>query len=135
MKKLIYSSLFAMLLLCFCIKNASAQEDKKVYSFLSTETTASYPGGMASFYKFISENMKYPEAAVKDKVQGSVLMSFTVEKDGTLNDIKVNRGLGSGTDEEAVRVLGLSKKWNPGLIDGKPVRVKYNIPVQFSLSK
>lgn len=135
MKKLIYSSLFAMLLLGFCVKNATAQEDKTVYNFTAVETTATYPGGMADFYKFVSENLKYPAAAVTDKVQGSVLMSFIVEKDGSLNDIKVDRGLGAGTDEEAVRVLGLSKRWNPGLIDGKPVRIKYNIPVKFSLSK
>lgn len=135
MKKLIYSSLFAMLLLCFCVKSASAQEDKTVNSFVNMENPASYPGGMAKFYKFINENIKYPETAIKEKVQGSVLMSFTVEKDGTLNDIKVDRGLGKGTDEEAVRVLALSKKWNPGLIDGKPVRVKYNVPIKFTLKK
>ena len=79
--------------------------------------------------------MKYTDTAIKNNVQGSVLVSFIIEQDGTLADTKVEKKLGSGTDEEAIRVLKLSKKWNPGLIDGKPVRVKYNIPVKFSLSK
>lgn len=133
MKKSIYSTLFAMLLLSFCIKNAAAQDDKTVYNFVSMENPPSYPGGMASFYKFLGENIKYPEQAKADNVQGNVFVSFTVEKDGSLNDIKVDRKLGSGTDEEAVRVIKLSKKWNPGMQNGKVVRVKYNIPVRFKI--
>lgn len=131
MKKLIYSSLLAMLLLGFCVKNATAQEDQKIYSFMSMETPPSYPGGMTSFYSFLNDTMKYPEEAKKRNLMGTLLVSFVVEKDGSLNDIKIDRNLGHGTDEEAVRVLKLSKRWNPGLIAGKPVRVKYNIPVRF----
>ena len=62
-------------------------------------------------------------------------MSFIVEKDGSLTDIKIDRKLGFGTDEEAVRVLKLSEKWNPGKINGQPIRVKYNIPIAFKLNK
>ena len=101
---------------------------------MSLETPPQFNGGMAKFYTFIGENIKYPEEAVKNKVQGNVLMSFYVEKDGTLSNIKVDRKVGYGTDEEAIRVLSLSEKWSPGLINGKAVRVKYNIPVKFTLN-
>lgn len=133
MKNLIYSSLCAVLLLSFCPKNTHAQEDETVYSFVSMENPPSYPGGMASFYKFLGENVKYPKQAKEENIQGNVFVSFTVEKDGSLNDIVVNKALGGGTDEEAVRVLKLSKKWNPGLQNGKAVRVKYNLPIRFKI--
>ncbi|MFD0940000.1 energy transducer TonB [Pedobacter boryungensis] len=134
MKKLIFSSLIAVLLLSFCQNKAAAQvEDNTVYNFVSMENPPSYPGGMASFYKFLGENIKYPQQAKDDNIQGTVYISFMVEKDGSLNDLKVDRKLGGGTDEEAIRVLRLSKRWNPGMQNGKVVRVKYNIPVKFSI--
>lgn len=133
MKKLIYSSLCAVLLLGFCPKKAKAQDDQTVYNFVSMENPPSYPGGMASFYKFLGENVKYPKQAKDENIQGNVFISFTVEKDGSLNDITVNKPLGGGTDEEAVRVLKLSKRWNPGVQNGKVVRVKYNLPIRFKI--
>ena len=133
MKKLIFSSLLAMLLLGFCAKSTMAQDDQTVYNFVSMETPPSYPGGMASFYKFLGETISYPKQAKDENIQGNVFVSFTVEKDGSLNDIKVDRKLGGGTDEEAIRVLKLSKKWNPGMQNGKVVRVKYNIPIKFKI--
>lgn len=108
-------------------------DDNAVYSFVSMENPPSHPGGIEKFYKFIEDNKKYPTSAIENNIQGNVFVSFTVEKDGSLTDIKVDRKLGHGTDEEAVRVLKLSKRWNPGMQNGKPVRVKYNIPVKFSL--
>ncbi len=109
--------------------------DNTVYSFVSMENPPQYPGGIVKFYQFLGENIKYPTMAVENNIQGNVFISFTVEKDGTLSNIKVDRKLGYGTDEEAVRVLGLSKRWNPGMQNGKPVRVKYNIPIKFALPK
>ncbi len=134
MKKLIYSSLIAMLLPCIWLKSAYAQQktDSTVYSFISMESPPMYPGGMSSLYQFLGENIRYPADALVQNVQGSVLVSFVVETDGTLNDIKVDRKLGAGTDEEAVRVLKLAKRWNPGMVNGRPARVKFNIPIKFS---
>lgn len=109
--------------------------DNTVYSFVSMETPPSYPGGIVKFYQFLMSTIKYPKLAVENNIQGHVFVSFTVEKDGSLTDIKIDRKLGYGTDEEAVRVLGLSEKWNPGTQNGKPVRVKYNIPIKFALPK
>ncbi|WP_410220353.1 energy transducer TonB [Pedobacter sp.] len=123
-----------LFLLCFFAKAQGQKEQDKVYNFVSMETPPSFPDGIAKFYDFLSQNIKYPEAALKNKTQGNVFLSFVVEKDGSLTDIKVERSLGNGTDEEAVRVLKLSKRWNPGQIDKKPVRTKYNIPIRFSLN-
>ena len=106
----------------------------KEYSFVSLQTPPSYPGGIAAFYKFLAANIKYPKEAADNKIQGYVFVSFIVEVDGALSDIKINRKLGYGTDEEAIRVLNLSQKWNPGYYDGAAVRTRYNIPIRFALN-
>ncbi|WP_316830751.1 TonB family protein [Pedobacter aquatilis] len=106
---------------------------EKVYDFVSIEKVPEFPGGMNKFYEYLSKSIKYPESAQDNNVQGKVWLSFTVEKNGNLTDIKVTRGLGSGTDEEAKRVLEESPKWIPGIQNGKAVRVKYNININFTL--
>jgi protein TonB len=90
-----------------------------------------FPGGLPKFYKFLSDNLKYPAAARAKNIKGNVFASFVIEKDGSLGDIKILRGLGSGTEEEAERVLKSSPKWKPGSLNGKPVRTQYNIPIKF----
>jgi len=110
-------------------------DENTVHSFVSMENPPTYPDGMDKFYAFLGSNMKYPAEALKLNISGKVFVSFIVEKDGSLNDIKVDRSLGYGTDEEAIRVLKLSRKWNPGLKNGKTVRVKYNLPIAFTLNQ
>lgn len=90
-----------------------------------------YPGGYKSFIQFLKSQIKYPKSALKAQVQGDVYVSFVIEKDGNLSTAKVERALGYGTDEEAIRVLKLSQKWKPGLEKGKPVRTIYRIPISF----
>ncbi|KLT64121.1 energy transducer TonB [Pedobacter sp. BMA] len=113
---------------------AVAVDDNQVYDFVSIEKQPEFPGGLPKFYKYLSGAIKYPPMAQENNVQGKVFLSFVVEKDGKLTDITVTRGLGSGTDEEAIRVLKASPRWNPGIQNGKPVRVKYNINVNFTLN-
>ncbi|QDW27755.1 energy transducer TonB [Pedobacter sp. KBS0701] len=113
---------------------AVAVDDNKVYDFVSIEKQPEFPGGIAKFYGYLGKAIKYPPMAQENNVQGKVFLSFVVEKDGKLTDITVTRGLGSGTDEEAIRVLKASPRWNPGIQNGKPVRVKYNINVNFTLN-
>jgi len=113
---------------------AVAVDDNQVYDFVSIEKQPEFPGGLAKFYKYLGNAIKYPPMAQENNVQGKVFLSFVVEKDGKLTDITVTRGLGSGTDEEAIRVLKASPRWNPGIQNGKPVRVKYNINVNFTLN-
>ncbi|WP_367865189.1 TonB family protein [Pedobacter sp. WC2423] len=106
----------------------------KVYDFVSITKQPDFPGGITMFYAYLRKNVKYPAEALKNNIQGKVFVSFIVEKDGKLNDIKVEQGLGGGTDEEAVRLLKESPKWTPGYQDRTPVRVKYNLPISFTTS-
>lgn len=109
-------------------------KQEKLYDFTSIDNPPVFPGGMEKFYSFIGKSIRYPQEAVKNNVQGKVFLSFIVEKDGSLSHINVDKGLGSETDEEAVRVLESSPRWAPGLKNKQPVRVKYNMPISFALS-
>lgn len=92
-----------------------------------------FEGGIQGLIEYLSKSLKYPDEAMKNKVQGRVILSFIVQKDGRVSDIKVLRGLGSGTDEEAVRVLANSPKWKPATINGEKVNIQYTLPIQFKL--
>lgn len=91
-------------------------------------------GGAAAWSKFLEKNMRYPQQAVDAEKEGKVWISFIIEKDGRLSNIVVERGAGFGMDEEALRVLKLAPAWKPGIQNGRPVRVKYNIPINFQLA-
>ncbi len=101
--------------------------------FQLVEVDPEFPGGMEALTKYLSENIKYPEQAKKDKIQGRVYISFVVEKDGSVADAKVLRGIGGGCDEEALRVVNAMPKWTPGKMRNTPVRVQFNLPVAFKL--
>jgi protein TonB len=102
--------------------------------FSSLERMPEPYGGAGAWSKFLNKNLKYPEMAVDQHMQGKVWVSFIVEKDGSLSNIVVNRGAGYGMDEEALRVLKMAPAWKPGIQNGQPVRVRYNIPINFQLS-
>jgi len=91
-------------------------------------------GGEASWAKFLQKNLRYPPQAIDAHAQGKVFLSFIVEKDGHLSNIVVERGVGYGLDEEAVRVLKLAPAWKPGIQNGHQVRVKFMMPITFQLS-
>lgn len=116
-------------------KQAAVVEDTQVYDFVSIEKQPSFPGGMDKFYAYLKKTVRYPSMAQENGISGKVFVSFVVEKNGSLTDIKVERKLGYGTDEEAVRVLKASPRWTPGIQNGKPVRVKYNIPISFTMTQ
>jgi protein TonB len=92
-------------------------------------------GGMAAFSKFLGKNLRFPGVAQDAGIQGRVILGFIIERDGSLSNITVERKAGYGFDEEAVRVLKLAKAWKPGIQNGRPVRVKYNIPINFTISE
>ena len=102
--------------------------------FTTVEKVPEFPGGLDAFGKFLAENIKYPADSRNKEVQGRVLLSFIVEHDGTLSDIKVVRGLAKDLDQESLRVLSLSPKWIPGMQNGHAVRVAYAVPISFTLS-
>lgn len=87
------------------------------------------PGGMNAFYKFINENYRQPDV---EGLKGKVIISFVIDIDGKIVDIKVLKDIGYGTGKEAIRVLKLCPKWTPGKQDGKPVRVAYTLPINIS---
>ena len=101
--------------------------------FTIVEEQPSPPGGLEGFYKYVFKEIKYPNLALRSNVEGKVFVQFVVEKDGTLTNFIVARGIGAGCDEEAVRVLQAAPKWNPGKQRGKPVRVKMILPITFKL--
>lgn len=90
-------------------------------------------GGMSAFKQFLKKNLKYPNQARRMGIEGKVFVQFIVDRDGSLNDIKVLKGIGVGCDEEAVRVLKKHPKWSPGKQRGRPVKVRIVIPIFFKL--
>lgn len=92
-----------------------------------------FPGGTEAFYKYLSENIHYPEQAKADGIQGRVVVGFIVMDDGSIVNVEVQRGIGGGCDEEAVRVVKAMPKWQPAVYNGKPCNVHYSLPVSFKL--
>ena len=130
MKKLILLVALAL----FCCTSAMAQTvvvDDEI--FLVVENEPEFLGGEDSLYAYIARNIKYPEAAKKEKIEGRVFVTFIVEKDGQVSSAKLLRDIGGGCGEEAIRVVKSMPKWKPGTQRGKPVRVQYHIPLHFIL--
>jgi protein TonB len=97
------------------------------------ETQPSPPGGMSAWNKYLSDNLKYPTQARRMGVEGSVIVVFVVNTDGSIQDVEVLRGIGGGCDEEALRVVSGAPKWTPGKQRGRPVRVRMRLPIKFKL--
>jgi len=102
--------------------------------FLVVKEMPKYPGGFDKMYAFLGENIKYPADAKKNGVSGTVYITFVVKKDGVPTNFKILRGIGAGCDEEALRVMKLMPKWEPGMHEGEPVNVQYNLPIKFTLA-
>ena len=112
-----------------------APEDEDVDEiFTIVEDPASFPGGLNAFYTYLGKSIKYPRQAQRMGIEGRVFVKFVVERDGTLTDIKVMKGIGAGCDEEAVRVLQTTPKWKPGKQRGRAVRQSMVIPINFKFS-
>ena len=113
---------------------APAEEEEEEVIFVVVESMPEFPGGAQAMMRYIAENIKYPVIAQENGIQGRVICQFVVEKDGKVSDIQVVRSSGeSSLDKEAQRVIGSMPKWKPGKQRGKPVRVKYTLPVNFRL--
>ena len=101
--------------------------------FRVVEEMPEFPGGMAEAMKFLAKNIKYPVAAQQAKIEGRVIVQFVIERDGSVSDVKVMRGVNSELDAEAIRVVSMMPKWIPGKQRGKAVAVKYTMPIMFRL--
>jgi TonB family protein len=103
-------------------------------AFTKVDVVPGFPGGLEEFAKFLGHNTRYPVDARQQGIQGKVTISFIVETDGTLTNLKISKGVDKIIDDEALIVMKLSPPWNPGLVNGKPVRVSFSVPITFALS-
>lgn len=111
------------------------QLDKKsTAAYDVVEQMPQFPGGMGEFMKYVGANIKYPKDAVSANKQGRVIVGFVIDREGNVTEPKVMRSVDEALDAEALRVVGSSPKWNPGIQDGKPVAVKFVVPVSFLIS-
>jgi len=101
--------------------------------FTIVEDQPAPKGGMAAFYEYVGKKLKYPAQARRMGIEGKVFVEFVVDKDGTITDVKAIKGIGAGCDEEAIRVIQSSPKWNPGKQRGRPVKVRMILPITFKL--
>jgi protein TonB len=110
---------------------AQKMPDEVIYA--DPEVMPQYPGGYTELNRFLFKNIKYPASATSQNIQGRVWCSFIVNKDGSVSDIRVEKGVYISLDQEAVRVLSLMPSWIPGTVRGEAVRVKFYLPVVFHL--
>lgn len=101
--------------------------------FKVVEKMPEYPSGMGELLKFLAQNIRYPEMAKKENIQGMVVVQFIIGKDGTIIDPHVVQGIGGGANEEALRVVKMMPKWKPGIQRGQAVNVQFNLPIRFML--
>lgn len=115
------------------VSNDQKPQGEEVFTVV--EKMPEYPGGEEERVNFLVKNVKYPEEARKNGISGTVYVSFIVEKNGKISDVKALKGVDESLDNEAVRVVNLMPDWKPGMQRGKPVRVQFNMPIQFNLDK
>lgn len=106
-------------------------EEQEIFQVV--ESMPEFPGGEEARIQFLRDNIKYPQMARESGIQGTVYVTFVVEPDGRVTNVRVLRGIGGGCDEEAVRVVKAMPRWIPGKQRGKPVRVQFNMPIKFTL--
>jgi len=99
--------------------------------FVVVEKVAEFPGGEKARMKYLKDNINYPEEAKQQGIQGTVYVTFIVEPDGKINDVRILQGIGGGCDEEAVRVIENMPNWKPGEIRGEVSRIPFNMPIRF----
>lgn len=104
-----------------------------ILAYVSVQQPPEPKGGLKALYMFIAQNIRYPKNSRAMGIQGKVIVSFIVEEDGSIGHIRVLRSVWDDIDAEAVRIISKLPKWNPGLQDGKPVKVVYSIPISFSI--
>jgi periplasmic protein TonB len=109
----------------------AAPKEEEIFTVV--EQQPEFNGGTKAMYEYLGKNIRYPAAAQRANVAGKVFVSFVVNTDGSIQDVQVLKGLGFGTDDEAVRVVKSMPRWRPGKQSGRAVRVKYNLPISFTL--
>jgi protein TonB len=114
---------------------AQTGEYKRVEAFPTPEEMPAFPGGEEKCNQYIKDNLKYPQEAITNEIEGKVWVNFIIDKDGTINNISVIRGLSKECDAEAIRIIQNMPKWLPGKTNGIPVATKLNLPIRFTLTE
>ncbi|MBQ8703539.1 MAG: energy transducer TonB [Bacteroidales bacterium] len=115
------------------VKIEEEEEEEDVQIFTVVENDPEFPGGMEALYKYLRDNIKYPQLARDNNITGKVYVTFVVERDGSIANPRVLKDIGGGCGQEAIRVVKSMPKWSPGKQRGKAVRVQFNLPVSFNL--
>jgi protein TonB len=101
--------------------------------YLNVDQMPIFPGGLKAMRVFLAMNVKYPREAIQSKIHGKVYVNFVVDELGDVTNIKVIKGASKVLDEEAIRVINLMPKWEPGRMEGKAVKVSYTVPINFNM--
>ena len=133
MKKQFMLTMLLMLLSTVAMAQHNRGNAGKDKVFDVVEVMPQFPGGQVELFNFLSDNVKYPADAEKKKIEGRVIATFVFDKDGSITDAEIVRSVYPSLDAEALRVINAMPKWVPGRQSGKAVRVKYTIPLTFSL--
>lgn len=115
------------------VKIEEEEEEEEQQIFTVVENDPEFPGGQEAMYKYLGQNIKYPQLARDNNITGIVYVTFVVERDGSITGCKVLRDIGGGCGQEAIRVVKSMPRWTPGKQRGKAVRVQFNLPVKFNL--
>ncbi len=139
MKKTLIIIPVLMMLAFFANAQKKDSSDSKVYDLVGVEKFPSYPGGDQALVSYIAKKVKYPRKALKANIQGKVIISFVVEKDGTVSDVYARKSFFAGDDmgciEEAIRVVKKLKNFTSGMQKGVPVKVAYSVPINFKIKE
>ena len=130
-----YSAVNISKLRLVCVNDTSVKKDNKIYTEKEIDVKPLFPGGQKKRMQFLFENIHYPEDALESYIKGTVEVSFVVETDGSLTDVKIIKSVYPSIDNETLRVISLMPKWIPGTKDGQKVRVLTFMQVKFLMAK
>lgn len=131
-----YFFLPLMLLFPFMIKAQTVTVTKHAntaLNFKAIDVEPQFPGGAKAFNKYLSKNVGYPSTANSEEMNGSVTLAMAIEKDGTITDVKIVKGLSDVMDKETIRLMNASPKWKPGMQGGQPIKVRYTFTINYAL--
>lgn len=131
MRRIIFIVLSILVTLSINAQSEATHVEEKVYDVV--EEMPQFPGGPSALFEYLSNNLQYPVVAEENGVQGRVIVTFIVEKDGSISNAKVVKVVDPSLDKEAIRLVESMPNWIPGKQNGEPVRVKYTVPVTFRL--
>ncbi len=134
-KKMMLSGLAVILLLTSCDRKVVPALQSTAYEGMICLDVVEpiFPGGSKALTTYLTDHIRYPEEAQKARVEGKVFVTFVINRQGAIKDIKVLKGLGYGTDAEAIRLVANMPRWEPGKHSGKAVDTKFNLPILFKL--